>query len=328
MEKIDFVITWVNGSDPKWREERSKFVTEEERKKDDVAGDKRYKDNGLLRYWFRGVEKFAPWVNKIYFVTWGHIPEWLDTSNEKLVIVKHSDFLKPEYTPTFNSACLNLNLHRIKGLSEQFVYFNDDMFLLRPVKETLFFKKGLPRDMAVEDVIPAKEGAAFWHMIYNDIILTNKNYNKKLAKKGNFFKWYNFSYGRQMMKNVFLSKIAMLVGIYETHLPAGYLKSMYEKIWERDFETLDKVCRHKFRTHQGNSENYIRYCTLMEGKFYPLNKMKHGRYCSMTASRLEGYITSGKFDYVCINDEVEGAKYNQTVSAFETILPEKSGFEI
>ncbi|MBQ6357217.1 MAG: capsule biosynthesis protein CapK, partial [Solobacterium sp.] len=43
-----------------------------------AAIDNRFKDWGLFKYWFRGVEKFAPWVNKIYFITWGHVPTWLD----------------------------------------------------------------------------------------------------------------------------------------------------------------------------------------------------------------------------------------------------------
>ena len=85
-EKIDFVIMWVDGSDPKWLAEKNKYS---EKKVSIDDGINRYRDMNLLKYWFRGVEKYTPWVNKIYFVTWGHLPEWLDTSNPKLVIVNH-----------------------------------------------------------------------------------------------------------------------------------------------------------------------------------------------------------------------------------------------
>lgn len=95
----------------------------------------------ILQYWFRGVEKFAPWVNRIYFVTWGHIPSWLNLSHPKLKVVRHEEFIPTDYLPTFSSHPIELNLHRIKGLSERFVYFNDDTFLIRPVLQEDFFQK-------------------------------------------------------------------------------------------------------------------------------------------------------------------------------------------
>ena len=69
--EIDFVVTWVDGNDPAWRQEKAKYSG---------AGnwddsEERYRDWELLQYWFRGVEQFAPWVRKIHFVTWGHLPE-------------------------------------------------------------------------------------------------------------------------------------------------------------------------------------------------------------------------------------------------------------
>ena len=108
---LDFVITWVEG-----------------------------------KYWFRGIEKNAPWVHNIYFVTWGHLPAWLNTAHPKLHIIKHTDFIPPQYLPTYNSPTIELNLHRIPGLSENFVYFNDDGFLIRPVTPQHFFKSGKCRE--------------------------------------------------------------------------------------------------------------------------------------------------------------------------------------
>ena len=89
-QKIDFVIMWVDGSDPAWLEEKNKYL---EKKIDTSNAINRYRDMGLLKYWFRGVEKLTPWVNKVHFVTWGHIPSWLNTNNPKLNIVKHEDFI-------------------------------------------------------------------------------------------------------------------------------------------------------------------------------------------------------------------------------------------
>ena len=79
-------------------------------------------------------------MRKVHFVTWGHIPQWLNTKHPKLNIVCHEDFIPQKFLPTFNSHTIEWNFHRIPGLTEQFVYFNDDMFLLKPVYMEDFFK--------------------------------------------------------------------------------------------------------------------------------------------------------------------------------------------
>ena len=69
-----------------------------------IKGDSRenrFRDCDNLQYVFRGIEKYVPWANKIYFITWGHVPGWLNTDNDKIVIVKHEDFIPKEYLPTF-----------------------------------------------------------------------------------------------------------------------------------------------------------------------------------------------------------------------------------
>ena len=99
--KIDFVITWVDNSDPEWRERCLRYAKEEGRSI--TISSERYRDWDNLRYWFRGVETFAPWVNKVHFITCGHLPKWLNPQAEKLNIVKHSDYMDERYLPTFSS---------------------------------------------------------------------------------------------------------------------------------------------------------------------------------------------------------------------------------
>lgn len=325
---IDFVITWVDGDDPAWQTEKQKYVDQELSKKSDVAGKERYEDNGLLRYWFRGVEQFAPWVRKIFFVTWGHLPSWLNVNNPKLVIVKHQDFLPANYRPTFNSVSLNLNLHRIEGLSERFVYFNDDMYLVSPCAPQLFFKKGLPRDMAVQDVIPATGRTAYWSMVYNDIIMLNNAVSKKSCIKKHLFKWMSLKYGKNLIKNILLSPLALFTGIYETHLPASYLKVSYSKIWKKYETELNEVSTHKVRCHDDISENFIRYVQMAEGNFCPINKLKYGRYCSMKSKKLYQYIVGQKYKYLCINDNGTSEEVAHIKNAFDKILNQPSSFEL
>ena len=107
---IDFVITWVDGSDPEWEKEKNTYLSGAMAL---YNNERRYRDWQLLRFWFRGTEKFAPWVRKIHFVTWGHIPEWLNTHHEKLRIINHTDFIPRQYLPTFNSNTIDLCLHKI-----------------------------------------------------------------------------------------------------------------------------------------------------------------------------------------------------------------------
>ena len=130
---IDFVIPWVDGSDLEWRKSKNKYSGKIDEPVD--ITDARYRDWDILKYWFRGVEKYAPWVHKIYFVTCGQKPDWLNENHDKLVLVNHEDYIPHEYLPTFSANPIELNFHRIKNLSEHFVYFNDDTFIINKIEK-------------------------------------------------------------------------------------------------------------------------------------------------------------------------------------------------
>ena len=104
---IDFVVLWVDGSDPVWQAEKAKY---QGKTLDDSNAPNRFRDWGLMPYWFRAVEKFAPWVRKIHFVTCGHVPAFLNLAHPKLHHVKHEGFLPPEVLPTFSSHAIEMNL--------------------------------------------------------------------------------------------------------------------------------------------------------------------------------------------------------------------------
>ena len=86
-EKIDFVILWVDGSDPKWLDEKNKYSNNQNNEIN------RFRDYETLNYLFRGIEEYASWVNKVFFITLGHLQKWLNTENKKLIIVKHEEFI-------------------------------------------------------------------------------------------------------------------------------------------------------------------------------------------------------------------------------------------
>lgn len=138
MIDIDLVYLWVNGNDPKWIAKRNACIGDTTTKAENCKG--RYADNDELKYSLRSIDRYAPWIRKIFIVTDEQVPEWLDTSNPKIQIVDHKDILPAECLPCFNSMVIEHHLHCIDGLSEHFLYANDDMFINRPVSPSDFFK--------------------------------------------------------------------------------------------------------------------------------------------------------------------------------------------
>ena len=187
MEKIDFVITWVDGNDENWQKEKDIYVPNKGFK--DTNTKNRYRDMGTLKYWFRAVEKYAPWVNKIHFITWGHLPSWLNTDNEKLQIVNHKDYIPHEVLPTFNSNAIEIFMNKIPNLSEHFVYFNDDMFINDYVEPTYFFKNGKPKDSLVFNCFGLnKSNSVITNICFNNLMLISQLFDKKQVVKKNFKK--------------------------------------------------------------------------------------------------------------------------------------------
>ena len=124
-EKIDIIIPWVDGNDPKWLKERDR-ISKKYQINEKANSNVRYESWDNLQYVFRGIEKFMPWVDKAFLVTCGHLPEFINVDNPKLRIVKHSDYIPQEYLPTFNSNVIELNYHRIDELSENFIDTKSD----------------------------------------------------------------------------------------------------------------------------------------------------------------------------------------------------------
>lgn len=327
---IDIVVTWVDGSDPEWLKEWARYSgTPVE------LSDVRFRDWGLMRYWFRGIEKYAPWVRKIHFVTWGHLPDWLDTTNPKLHIVKHTDFIPAEYLPTFNSHTIELNMHRIEGLSEQFIYFNDDVFLIRPVAPTLFFKHGLPCDcFGLDAIFFGKDSIG--HINGANMTVLNTHFRMRSVLKEHWIKCLNPVNGiKKVIKTCALALLyPWFPGMYYWHLTSAFLKSTFEKVWEAAPETLDETCTYKFRNPTNVSPFLIKFWQMAEGTFIPMSN-KCGYCCHLTDSRVEivcDAIQKQKYAIICVNDTGRLSNWKRAAElvrhSFEMILPERSGFEL
>ena len=327
---IDFVIIWVDGNDPEWQKERANYRADEGKTDNSIQ---RYRDWDNLKYWFRGVEKFCPWVRKIHFVTWGHLPEWLNVDNPKLNIVYHKDFIPKQYLPTFSSHTIELNLHRIKGLAENFVYFNDDMFIIDDMKAEDFFKKNLPCDSAVMNVHCYNMEEMFVMAPFRDIGIINHSFEMKKVIKSNFFGWFNFKYGIHNLRNFILLACPRFPGILQQHLPASYKKKTFEEVWEKYYDILNETCMHKFREISDVNQWVFKEWQLASGNFYP-RKLKIGK--SIPAYHIEvacKCITNQEVKMMCLNDtEMNNQEFMNCVKkvnkSFDDILSEKSTFEI
>lgn len=326
---IDIVIPWVDGNDPDWKKEKEKYFGNIP-----AADAHRFRDWGLLRYWFRCVEENMPWVRKIHFVTWGHIPRWLDQSNPKIHIVRHEDFIPEKYRPVFSSHPIELNLHRIEGLSEHFVYFNDDLFVTAPVIIQDCFIDGLPCGSPVlSPLIVLQSQAVFSHILMNDFSFVNSHFHLKDCVKGNYRKWFSYRLGRYAIKsayNYFGRKYFLGFDVF--HEPSSMLKSTYKKVWELEPALLDNVCCNRFRDH-GDVNQYIftyyQYCT---GRF-SVRHPRISKYYDLNSdlSPIIRAVTSRKHKFLILNDaslitDFETRK-QKLISAFERAFPKKSCFE-
>lgn len=330
---IDFVVLWVDGNDPDWQAEKAKYQT---LISNDSNTANRFRDWGLMPYWFRAVEKFTPWVRKVHFVTCGHVPEFLNLDCPKLHHVKHTDFLPKEVLPTFSSHAIEMNLHRIDGLAEHFVYFNDDMFLLRPMPQTSFFRDGLPCTYGGEYPIELVGEIGIWqHAAVNNLGVINAHFNKKAQVKLFGNKYISRAYRWQ--DNIRTKVVQMLFPNYFTgfknlHAPAAYTKTTFESVWAAEDDLLQRTTSHRFRCADDVNQWLCLWWQIANGQFSPFDTDNLVSCADETT--IDGLCQTIKcqsHDMICINDPEKTVNFESLSArlkeAFESILPEKCGFE-
>ncbi|WP_238985937.1 MULTISPECIES: stealth family protein [unclassified Kocuria] len=139
--EIDMVFSWVDGSDAEYRRVRASYM------EDAVVGEgddheARFRQVDELKYALRSVHMFAPWVRTIYIATDSRPPAWLAEHPRVRVVRSEEFFADTSVLPVYNSQAVEAQLHRIEGLSEHFLYSNDDMFFGRQLGPALFFSPG------------------------------------------------------------------------------------------------------------------------------------------------------------------------------------------
>lgn len=333
---IDIIIPWVDNSDLEWQREKAQY-TSDMSINTNANSNIRYQSWDNLQYWFRAVERFMPWVHKIFLVTYGHLPKFLNKEHPKLRIVKHTDYIPDKYLPTFNSNTIEMNYHRIPDLAENFVLFNDDFFPLQPIEEKYYFKNNFPCDQAVESpIMPVDIGdISRWSctMKANNVMFINRHFRKRKVQKENFWKWFHPCYGERLKRNIGLSYWYDFAGFHDPHMAVALKKTTLQKLWEIEPETLDRASQNRFRGDEDVSQYLIRYWQLCEGDFKPRKTL--GKPYLVTEENYKQVaedIRCQKYQMVSLNEGCSGETFEKVKaeinSALQSVLPEKSTYEL
>lgn len=314
-----------------WKKEFLKYSQRTENEENGVT-DARFRDYGFLKYWFRGVEKFAPWVRKIHFITSGQRPEWLDVNNPKLNLVDHKDYIPEKFLPTYNSVVIERYMHLIPGLADHFVYFNDDFYIINSISPERFFLNGLPRDIATFLYNPS--WSQWYRRIKNNIRIINRHFDKKEVMDRDHDKWFDPSYGSRARWNYLLRFYNKFITLRVPHNAQPYLKQTFYEVWDAEGEELTATSVNRFRASNDYTPELFRTWQICRGNFEPFNTYSDTKMFPLMIKSKQAVraIREQKYSLICLNDNKHIRNYNEVMqelaAAFQSILPDKSSFEL
>lgn len=253
---IDAVITWVDGDDPRHRAKRLQHGGHELRENEDIAGSTRFSNLGEIYYCIASLNRFAPWLHKIYIVTDEqdpHVDAFLDEhfpdGHIPVEVIDHKVIFRgyEQYLPTFNSIAIETMTWRIPGLSEHFIEFNDDLLLASPVSPEDFF---LPDGSSV---CYATRGSMLWTKLTR-LLKPQKNGQKRVTFKGSM-------YNAAVIAGRHFSFLKL------AHTPKALRKSSYEQHFSAHPDHMLKNIGHRFRHAEQFTSQELQYLLLeSEGK--------------------------------------------------------------
>ena len=292
---MDAVITYVNGLDPVWLESYRSRAGES-------VNAKHFRDWGTLRYLLRGIETHLPFIRNVYLVVSGEsqVPEWADRDNLRIVL--HRDIIPERFLPVFNSASIEIFLHRIPGLDEEFIYFNDDIFPLRDSMPEDFFREG-------------KAAAHFQrHLLASGMYKHHSRNGDRLAREA-----------AGLRPSALFRR--------PQHACTALLRTVWEEVWSLEKERIEGS------VSPVRSEDNINFSLFADYAFYTGRTFPHrvsNRHFSTAVAspdKVCAFIASPTAAFACINDvNMPEDKYLQfrdrLLEAFAKAFPEKSRFEL
>ena len=331
---VDIVVTWVDGNDPVWLKERNKYMDSIENADNSKS---RFREWGTFPYFFRAIEDNAPWVRHVYLVTYGHLPEWLNTNASKLKIVNHKDFIPKEYLPTFSSHTIEWNLWRIPGLSEHFVYFNDDVFIMNKLNKNDFFFNGYPRYTAIaQPIITYSRMAAHRHARFNNLGLMNSYFDIQKSIEKNPEKWFNVQYGKLIKYNKLAYEDGYISGMYYHHVGTPFRKTAIADFTDHFADRVHETCLNRFRTSDDIMHQAVQMWEIFNGTFEPIGPYYLGKFISPTKANIEETINliRSPIRMLCINDhdQIPDTDFDEikmmVINELDKKFPKKSSFEL
>jgi hypothetical protein len=310
---IDAVYTWVDGDDPAWRAKKSLTLERHDSAplNDLAANSARFLSRDELRYSLRSLFMYADWIRTIYLVTDDQTPSWLDLTSPRLRLVSHREiFENAGRLPTFNSHAIESRLHHITGLSEHFLYLNDDVFFGRPVAPELFFHgNGLSKFFISHMQVELGDAS-----ILDPPVMSAAKNNRRLIDD---------AFGRTVTQKYM-------------HVAHSLQRSVLYEMEERFAEQFARTAENQFRSHSDLSvasalHHDYAYAT---GRAAP-GELSYGYTDSsdpLTPLRLQHMLRHRDRDVICLNDTDLGGvdlelHAQMTLEFLESYYPVPSPFE-
>lgn len=312
---IDIVVTYLNERDEKWQKDfeywKKREIKEGRAKESNrqAFGKERTREWDCFKYWFRGVEKNCPWVNKVFVIVQNenHIPKWLNLENPKLRVVYHSEFIPKKLLPTFNAMTIAMYVSNIPDLSENYIMCDDDYYFLNPIAEDRFFKQNKP--------------------VHKDNRLPYNFYQGDLLR-GSDAVFYAILNNDLMFEERFMKNNKVKYGIY--HLPEARKKSFEQKILKENEEEIYYAnAWSKFRNNKNLCAYMFNDLLKICGEAYIDDPYINCAYCTLKSTiNFDDYADK---DIVCFNDTEQLDNYGLTKANMIIFLDkkfhEKSSFE-
>lgn len=291
---MDIVITYVDGNDPVWKQDYEKYTNV-------PVMQKRFRDWGTLKYLLRGIEANMPFIRNVYLVVShsSQVPQWADQSQLKIVL--HKDIIPADYLPTFNCNPIEMHLHRIEGLDEEYLYFNDDLYPLAPCRPEDFFRDG-------KGVLGFSRHFLASGMYKKICRNSDTHARKALGLKPSFC----FVRPQHTCTPMFKSECEQLYSILEQDILASLTRV-------RTSENLNQYLFLDYQLYKGRMIN---------------EKISNKHYSVAVTSpeKLKSFILSPTRNLMCVNDvRLSEERYlklrSAMIEAFEQKFPHKSRFE-
>ena len=293
INKIDFVFPYVTTNDSYWKHLYKISLSGKESEFE--AGIQRFRDNGLLKYLFRSLDKYLPWINKVHMIVMcdSQVPNWIN--REKVHIILHSDFIPKKYLPIFSSSLIETFLPFLPLVEEKFIYGNDDLIPCRYLSNKFFFRGNIPcYNINIRDYFETAPGDTLRKNAYN--VIMGKKQNQRVATT--------------------------------QHSTISYKKSLLKKCFKK-YKRIILNSISKFREEKNLNQYIYAFYQMMEDTI--LNIQANIGLYIVKPKNIDKIITKNfqKYDFICLNDEIEMSEKNweQIVSKFELILPNKSKYE-